>query len=248
MPVEYRLDDLAREAGVPTTTIRLYRTRGLLAPPRMEGRTGWYGEAHLARLRLIARLQDQGFSLAGIGQLLDRWEQGRSLDALVGVEAGLDSLLTPPEGIDLESLELAARFPEGSMTGELMQRAIALGLVGPGADGTVHVTDRRFLEIGSALAHLGVPLEAVLDEWEALTAQTDAIAARFLDLFETHLAPEDWQHDLTADRAQDLAATLSELKVLSRDVLAAALDRSIAHLGTERLADLLPRSEPEDDR
>ena len=53
---EYRLDELARAAGVASTTVRLYRSRGLLPPPRLEGRTGWYDDAHLSRLCLIARL------------------------------------------------------------------------------------------------------------------------------------------------------------------------------------------------
>src|SRR3569832_234580 len=93
MAKEFRLDELARRAKVASTTVRLYRAKGLLPPPRLEGRTGWYSEAHLNRLRLIARLQDEGHSLAGIGDLLDLWEQGRSLDAVVGVEAELDALI-----------------------------------------------------------------------------------------------------------------------------------------------------------
>jgi len=46
---ELRIDDLAREAGVATTTVRLYQRRRLLPPPRLEGRTGWYGERLLQR-------------------------------------------------------------------------------------------------------------------------------------------------------------------------------------------------------
>jgi DNA-binding transcriptional MerR regulator len=73
---EYRVDDLARAAGVTTTTIRLYQSKGLLPPPRLVGRTGYYGQAHLTRLRVIAQLQEQGFSLAGIAALIQRWESG----------------------------------------------------------------------------------------------------------------------------------------------------------------------------
>ena len=40
MGSEYRLDELARRAGVASTTVRLYRSKGLLARPRLEGRTG----------------------------------------------------------------------------------------------------------------------------------------------------------------------------------------------------------------
>jgi DNA-binding transcriptional MerR regulator len=239
MGSEYRLDELARRAGVASTTVRLYRTRGLLAPPRLEGRTGWYDDSHLSRLRLIARLQGEGYSLAGIADLLERWERGHSLDAVVGVEAELDALLGDVHAIVLDPAELAGRFPEGAMTPEAMRRAVSLGLAQPADDGRVRVADRRFLETGSALAHLGIPVDVILDEWEVLVAHTDDVAARFIALFETHLAPADWQRGLDADESRELARTLARLQSTARQVLAAALDASVARLGRERLGALI---------
>jgi DNA-binding transcriptional MerR regulator len=236
---EYRLDELARQAGVASTTVRLYQTRGLLASPRLEGRTGWYDDSHLSRLRLIARLQGEGYSLAGIANLLEQWEQGHSLDAVVGVEAELDELLGDVHAIVLDPVELLGRFPDGAMTPEVMQRAVSLGLVQPLEDGKVRVADRRFLETGSALAHLGIPAEVIVDEWEALVTHTDDIAARFIALFETHLAPVDWQRGLDTEGARELARTLARLQSAGRQVLAAALDASVARLGRERLGELI---------
>ncbi|MEO6988627.1 MAG: MerR family transcriptional regulator [Aquihabitans sp.] len=239
MSTEYRLDDLARQADVASTTVRLYQAKGLLAPPRLEGRTGWYDDSHLSRLRLIARLQSEGHSLAGIADLLQQWEQGRSLEAVVGIEVELDALLGEPHAIVLDPAELLRRFPDNSMTAELMQRAAALELVQLTNDGKVRVADSRFLEAGSALAALGVPLEIVLDEWEALVAHTDDIASRFLTVFEQHLAPADWRDDLDTDRARELAKTLAQLQSTARQVLVAALDTSVARLGRERLGELI---------
>jgi DNA-binding transcriptional MerR regulator len=236
---EYRLDELARRAKVASTTVRLYRSKGLLAPPRLEGRTGWYDESHLSRLRLIARLQTEGHSLAGIADLLEQWEQGRSLDAVIGVEAELDALLGDAHAVVLEIPDVLERFPTGSMTPDLMLRAGALGLIEPTSDGEVRVADRRFLETGAALAHLGVPLDVVLDEWEALIAHTDKIADRFVDVFEHHLAPANWRNDLDTKRAHELAATLARLQSIARLVLVAALDASVANVGRERLAQLI---------
>ncbi|MDQ3292831.1 MAG: MerR family transcriptional regulator [Actinomycetota bacterium] len=241
MGTEYRLDDLARNAGVASTTVRLYQNKGLLAPPRLEGRTGWYDDTHLSRLRLIARLQGEGYSLAGIANLLEQWEQGRSLDAVIGVEAELDALIGDVHAIVLDPLELLEQFPDGSMTPELMQRAAALGLVQLTDNGKVRVTDRRFLESGSALARLGIPADVILDEWEALVAHTDDVAARFVTLFETRLAPADWQQGLDTDEARELAGTLAQLQATARQVLAAALDASVARLGRERLGELIER-------
>jgi len=245
MPDGYRLDDLARAAGVATTTVRLYRTRNLLAPPRLEGRTGWYDESHLRRLQLIGRLQDQGYSLAGIGHLLERWEEGGGLADVLGGEVDIDALLGEPNSIVLDQIDLISRFPEGSMTTDLVQRAGALGLISPTDDGRLRLADRRFLTTGSALAQLGVPLDVVLDEWEALLSITDELANRFLTLFEAHLAPASWRDDLSPADAHDLAATLARLKITGHEVVDAALDASIARIGREQLAELMPEPAPE---
>lgn len=241
MGTEYRLDELARQGGVASTTVRLYQSKGLLAPPRLEGRTGWYDDSHLSRLRLIARLQEEGHSLAGIADLLEQWEKGRSLDAVIGIEAELDSLLGEAHAIVLDPADLLARFPEGSMTPDLMQRAAALGLVEPTDDGRLRVADRRFLETGSTLAELGIPAAVILEEWEALLAHTDDIAERFITIFEAHLAPANWQKGLDTDLARELATTLAQLQATARQVLVAALDASVARLGRERLGELIQR-------
>jgi DNA-binding transcriptional MerR regulator len=235
---EFRLDELARRGGVASTTVRLYQSRGLLAPPRLVGRTGWYDDSHLSRLRLIARLQSEGHSLAGIRKLLIEWQQGRSLDAVIGVEAELDALVGDVHSIVVDPLELLERFPEGAMTPELMQRASSLGFVSATDDGRVRVTDRRFIDTGAALAHLGVPLDVVLDEWEALADHTDKIAERFVEVFERHLAPHDWRSRLDNDELRELAATLAQLQAIARQVVVAALDASVAKAGRRRLADL----------
>lgn len=240
MGKEFRLDELARRGRVASTTVRLYQSRGLLAPPRLDGRTGWYDDSHLSRLRLIARLQTEGHSLAGIGDLLAQWEQGRSLDAVIGVEAELDALLGDVHAVVLDAAELLGRFPSDVMTPELMQRAGRLGLIVLAEDAAkVRVADRRFLDAGSALAQLGIPLDVILDEWETLIAHTDQIAERFVELFEQYLAPGDWRSDLDSETARTLAAALARLQATARQVLAAALDASVARLGRERLGQVV---------
>ncbi len=242
MTDEFRIDELARRADVASTTVRLYRNRGLLPPPRLVGRTGWYDAGHLNRLRLITRLQSRGFSLSGIGELLEQWEQGRSLDAMLGVEDQLGGLLGEPHATTIEVFKLASRFPDDSLTVELMQRATGLGLVELLDGGEVRVADRRFIDAGATLAHLGIPLADVLDEWEALRNQTDLVADRFIALFEHHLVPDDWRTHLDTERAAELAGVLAQLRATAHQVLATALDASIAEMGREHLAELLPDS------
>jgi DNA-binding transcriptional MerR regulator len=240
---DMRLDALAAAGGVATTTVRLYQQRGLLPAPRLKGRTGWYDASHLARLRLIARLQADGFSLAGIGRLLESWEQGRDLTDLVGVEQQLDALLHRRAPLVLDAAELAGRFPAEALTPDVFMRATTLGLVQPTEDGRFRVPDPRFIETGADLVALGVPVDVVLDEWERLADQTDTIAERFVEVFQAHLLPDDWRADLDAERAHQLAATLARLQHDAGQVVLAALDASIARVAAERLAELIPPEE-----
>lgn len=89
---EYRIDELAQAAGSTVRNIRAYQDRGLLPPPRLEGRVGLYGDSHLARLRLIGKLLGRGYTFAIIKDLVSAWETGKD----VGDVLGLEKVLTDP--------------------------------------------------------------------------------------------------------------------------------------------------------
>ena len=52
--------------------VRAHQSRGLLPPPEVRGRTGYYGAEHVARVELIRELQADGFNLELIRRLLER--------------------------------------------------------------------------------------------------------------------------------------------------------------------------------
>ena len=85
---EMIIDELARRAGTTTRNVRLYQSRGLLPSPQRRGRVAYYNDGHLARLQLIARLQEHGFSLASIDHLLQAWGQNRGLHDILGLGSG----------------------------------------------------------------------------------------------------------------------------------------------------------------
>ena len=68
----YSLADLARLADVTPRTVRYYVAQGLLPSPEAAGPATRYGEGHLARLRLIRRLQRDHLPLAEIRLRLER--------------------------------------------------------------------------------------------------------------------------------------------------------------------------------
>ena len=235
---EMRVDDLARAAGVATTTIRLYQSKGLLPPPRLVGRTGYYDQTHLERLRAIARLQDEGFSLAGIGALIERWERGGGLDELLGVDGHIDRFLGTREPMVLTAEQLLARFPDTTLDPAAIQRAARLGLLELRDDGRFAISDPRSLETGAALARRGGPLAVVLDEWEALQAATDRVAERFADVFQDPLLPEGGLDGLDADTTRALAETLGELRANGAQILLASFEGSLRRVAAARFAEL----------
>src|SRR5579864_9506762 len=83
------IDELARATGCSVRNVRALQSAGVLPPPELRGRTGFYGEDHLRRLRAVLRLQDEGFSLAAVRSLLGAWERGSTLEEVLGLPARL---------------------------------------------------------------------------------------------------------------------------------------------------------------
>src|SRR5215208_7034924 len=63
------IGELAAAAGMTVRNVRNHAARGLLAPPHMVARTGYYGAEHLERLALIRAMQAEGFNLEAIAYL-----------------------------------------------------------------------------------------------------------------------------------------------------------------------------------
>jgi hypothetical protein len=64
------IGELAEAAGMTVRNVRNHRSRGLIGPPVLEVRTGYYGREHLERLKLIRAMQEDGFNLEAIRCLL----------------------------------------------------------------------------------------------------------------------------------------------------------------------------------
>lgn len=225
------IDSLARRSGTTTRNIRAYQAQGLLPPPSVVGRTGYYDDGHLGRLRLIARLQERGFSLAGIAELLRAWEERRSLGEVLGFEEALTAPWSDevPETVSIE--ELAQQFPEAVDDPALAMRAIELGLVEPVPEG-FRVPSPALLRAGSELVAVGIPLAVTQDEVAALRDDMARIAARFVALFERYVWAPFVEAGMPADRLPDVTDALRRLRPLAevavRATLAPAMEEATA--------------------
>ncbi len=218
---ELTVEALATELGTKVSTVRLYQRQGLLPPPVVRGRVAYYGPSHVARLRLIARLQDRGFSLAAIKALLETWEDGGSIGDLVGLEArvagaALDETILAPG-------DFAALFPDGAIDPELALRSVELGLVRFEDDGNVRVRSRRFLEIGGAVAELGITLREILDEYAITRAACQDIADRFVALFAERVWQPFAERGYPASDATRVADEMDRFRSLGVEVVDLAM-------------------------
>ena len=64
------VSELARRSGLSTAALRFYERRGLLAPAGRAGRVRVYDDSAVDRVAMVSLLQQAGFTLAEIGQLI----------------------------------------------------------------------------------------------------------------------------------------------------------------------------------
>jgi DNA-binding transcriptional MerR regulator len=229
------IEELAAASGLPFTTIRMYQHKGLLLPPERRGRVGYYGPGHVARLELIAQLQQRGYSLAAIKDLVDTWQEGRSLAQVLGLEATAAGVVAPPTELRLTPQALAARFADVELDAASMARAQELGLLSFD-DGEIVVSDPAFLEVGARLAALGVPIAEILDQYEHLHEVADELAVRFTALFERNLWSPVAERGLPSDELPSLAEALGELGPMAEQIVVASLRRALVERAQEFLA------------
>ena len=77
-PKPLKVGELARKTGKTVRALRLYEELGLLQPMRSDGGFRLYGPDQVARVYWIAKLQDMGFSLAQIQNLLATVEESKT--------------------------------------------------------------------------------------------------------------------------------------------------------------------------
>lgn len=201
------MEELAKEAGITVRTVRFYRERGLIPPPRREGRIAWYDAHHLARLRTIAALLERGHTLNGIAELSDAFDKGRDVGELLGFGES-----TEEQPVRLTPEELADHFA-GEVTPENLAAAMDLGYLGTDGDEIVHIS-RRLLDASSTLVRKGVPLAAVLEAGERVREHADALAELFITVMRTH----------TPDTAE---VEIEELRPVAKSVVEAELSMAL---------------------
>jgi DNA-binding transcriptional MerR regulator len=219
------IDELARAAGMTVRNVRAHQTRGLVPPPALEGRTGYYGTQHLARLKMVTDLQGAGFNLGAIKALLDAAPVGSEEEVLRFERA----LLAPWGSEDAEIFSadtLLENFNDPDP--HVVERAISLGLIVPLDDGRFEVPMPSIFRAGRELYSMGIPAERSLDVLEALLENVRGVASAFVRLFIDEIWRPFEAAGEPAEKWPEVREALERLRPLASDALNASFQNVMA--------------------
>ena len=231
------MEELAARVGIAVDTVRYYQARGLLPPPRREGRVAWYGDRHLEQLRRVRELARQGFKLAQIERLLERGEGDEALlGALVEEHVG---------GRTFTRAELAA---EADVPQALLSGAESAGLIQAlqvGDQERFTEADLQMARAGLELLNAGLPIPALLELAQDHARAIESITERAIDLFDDHVrkgadgSARDPERVTETFRALLPQATRLVALHFQRTLVSRALDRLAEGGGDNALRDAL---------
>ena len=213
---EMTIRQLAERTGMTVRNIRAHQTRGLLPPPVVRGRTGYYSEEHVARIELTREMQADGLNLEAIRRVLDSGDG--SAAAIFDFTRALRVPFEDEAPEIFEADELARIWGEGGDP-KLMRRAEKLGILRALPDGRVEVISPSLLQAASALAELGIGAEGAMVTAERLRRHADGVAHAFVELF----VKEVWQPFDRAGRPDRDWPRMSEALERMRPLAAGAL-------------------------
>ncbi|WP_426573649.1 MerR family transcriptional regulator [Aquihabitans sp. McL0605] len=208
------IDELAAQVDMTVRNIRAHQARGLLPPPRIRGRVGYYGPAHRRRLEQIRAMQDEGLNLAAIAKVVN---DGQLTAITTELFAGADPAWFAPE-------ELLTRLGIGD--GDVnADRAIELGLIEIDGD-RVRMDMPGLLSVAEEFLAMGVPLSAQLEALAQVQAATAQVAAAYLQLADDHLIAR-----VAVDSGGDIEvirASIARLRDLARVALTATFNQAMS--------------------
>ncbi len=218
-PQPLTIDQLAQRVGMTVRNIRAHQSRGLLPPPEVKGRTGYYGPEHEARVELIKELQADGYGLELIRRLIDG--TGGSSAEVLRFTRAVRAPFSDEEPQFVDPAELSERWDTDDP--ELLDRAVELGLFRKVSDGRYEELSPRLGRAGQELIELGIPIERALEVVARLRRNADSAASTFAKLFiESVWKPFD-EAGRPEERWPEVQDALERLRPLASESLLAVL-------------------------
>jgi DNA-binding transcriptional MerR regulator len=218
------VDELAQRTGMTVRNIRAHQSRGLLPPPEVRGRTGYYGPEHVARIELIRELQADGFNLESIRRLLEG--AGGSSEEVLRFTRALRAPFEDEQPQIVPADELARRW--GTTDPKLLARAEKLGIVRPLGDGNFEEPSPRLARASAELAALGVPPETALDVAAEIRRHAEGVAGAFVELFLDEVWKPFERAGRPRERWPEVRESLERLRPLAAESLLAVFQLTMS--------------------
>lgn len=233
MTGQLTIDQLAERTGVTVRTIRFWAGRGLLPPPVLRGRTGFYGPDHVARLELVSELSALGFTLSAIEGHL-----GRLPESAGAAELALQrALLTPwvPEQIEeIERTELDRRAGR-PLTDADVDALHGLGVIDVVDAERVRLHGSGTLGEGLAVLDSGLPWDVWRRAHEIIEQHTTALAEDLMKMFQDEVLQPYRDRGRPADERTRLAEAFTQLKPITVRGVVTAFGRAVNRTIRERI-------------
>src|SRR5919112_1504304 len=169
------VEQLAYETGMSVRNIRNHQSRGLLPPPEVRSRVGYYGPDHVARLRLIQEMQAEGFKLSAISRLIG--EHGADADRFVGLRQAVTAPIDPEAPEVYSRAELVEKF--GTDDDRLIEKAKKLGLLVDLGDDRYEAPSPALIRAAEEVLAMGIDLPDALAAIERLNRNAQSSARTF---------------------------------------------------------------------
>ena len=218
------IEELAARSGITVRNIRSHRSRGLLPPPEVRDRIGYYGPEHLNRLRLIKDLQSEGFNLRGIERLLEN-TPGRT-EQMLSFKRDLESFENQEEPQMFTREELAQRF--GGESEPAIKRAVEFGALVPTDDDRYEAPFPSLLDAAEAVLEEGVPLDHTLVVFGKVQSRCRSVAHEFVTLFLKDVWKPFEEEGYPEERWPEVHEALHRLRPLSSQALSAIYQMTMA--------------------
>jgi DNA-binding transcriptional MerR regulator len=218
MPTDLTIEQLAAETGMTVRNIRAHQARGLLDPPEVRLRVGYYGLEHVARLKLIQELQDDGFNLAGIKRLLE--DDQATTQRLARFRQALSETAEPSQTLTVE--ELGKRFRVNAEEApQVLARAETLGVLVVAGEGRYEVPSPSLLAVAERVVARGVSLNEALSVFKQVELHCDAVSGAFVQLFMREVWEPFEAAGMPTERWAEIDETVAQLRPVATDALVA---------------------------
>jgi DNA-binding transcriptional MerR regulator len=220
VPAELTIEQLAAESGMSVRNIRAHQARGLLAPPEVRLRVGYYGPEHVARLQLIRDLQDDGFNLAGIQRLLDD-----TRGTAERLQRFRQALTEPPHAERPQMLtvaELGRRFRVSAEEApRVLARAQRLGVLVAVGEDRFELPSPALLAVAERVVARGVSLDGALAAFEEIEQHCDAVSGSFVKLFLEQVWEPFQAAGMPVEQWSEIEESIDSLRPLATEALLA---------------------------